>query len=173
MSGRTLHLPTTTKETERWLTPKWVIDLLGPFDLDPCGAPDWHTAETVWTPEDGRDGLVEDWNGRVWLNPPYGREATKWLAKLAEHGRGTALIFARTDTAAFHSEVWGKAHAVLFLRGRLTFLRPDASKPVANSGAPSCLVAYGSQDAAALAISDHDGHYVKLRDVVLEGEAVA
>lgn len=162
--GRTLHLPATRKETERWLTPMWVIDAIGDFDLDPCGAPAWQTAREVWTPEAGRDGLAEEWRGRVWLNPPYGREAVKWLARLADHGDGVALIFARTDTVAFHEQVWGRADAVLFLRGRLTFLKPDGSAPIANSGAPSCLVAYGEGATRLLRHADLDGRYVDLQE---------
>jgi hypothetical protein len=164
MKGRASDLPPTTKETERWLTPRWVLDALGTFDLDPCGAPGWPTATTVWTPEDGHDGLTEPWFGRVWMNPPYGREAVRWLRKLVEHGRGTALIFARTDTAAFHETVWERARGILFLRGRLTFLRPDGTRPIANAGAASCLVAYGASDAQILATSGLPGRYVHLSD---------
>jgi len=56
-----------------------------------------------------------------WLNPPYGTETFKWLAHLAEHRRGIALIFARTETKGFHREIWNKAHAVFFFEGRLSF----------------------------------------------------
>lgn len=61
-----------------WLTPPYIIDALGPFDLDPCCPPKmpWQTAaEMVCRPA---DGLAVDWRGkRVWLNPPYGREAVR------------------------------------------------------------------------------------------------
>jgi hypothetical protein len=105
------------------------------------------------------DGLSKDWFGRVWLNPPYGRHTGTWLNKLAEHGRGTALIFARTETRMFVDCVWSKATAVLFLAGRLTFHNSDGSIPTANSGAPSVLVAYGRADADRLAKSGLSGFY--------------
>ena len=40
--------------TDVWLTPKSVIDLLGPFDLDTCAATDapWPTARTMFTEAD-------------------------------------------------------------------------------------------------------------------------
>jgi hypothetical protein len=98
----------------------------------------------------------------VWLNPPYSFAAWKWLAKLAGHGKGTALIFARTETVGFVSEVWGKADAVLFLHGRLYFHKPDGSRAAANSGAPSCLVAYGAADADRLKTTTLAGTYVPL-----------
>ncbi len=107
--------------TTTWLTPPHILAALGPFDLDPCAAPGWPTASRHITLPD--DGLAADWSGRVWLNPPYGNGAWEWLAKLAAHGSGIALIFARTETEGFVREVWGKADAVMFLHGRLHFHR--------------------------------------------------
>lgn len=165
MSPHSLHaLPATTGETDRWLTPRWVLDALGDFDLDPCGAPDWPTADEIWTPETHGDGLSMPWFGRVWLNPPYGSAMTAWLERMAEHGAGTALIFARTETAAFQDMVWPHASAVLFIRGRLTFLKPDLVEGDANAGAPSVLIAYGDHDAAILAESSIEGKYIRLKD---------
>lgn len=147
-------------QTTTWLTPPHIIEALGPFDLDPCAAPGWPTARRHLTLP--TDGLAEPWDGRVWLNPPYGDAVWTWLARLAEHGCGTALIFARTETAGFVREVWGKADAVMFLHGRLHFHRPDGARAKANAGAPSCLVAYGSDDAATLAACALAGTFLPL-----------
>ena len=137
---------------ETWLTPPWILDALGPFDLDPCAAPDprpWPTA----APHIARpaDGLAAPWHGRVWLNPPYSSKAAHWLAKLADHGTGTALIFARTETSWFRELVWGRADLLLFVHGRLTFHRADGTPGSGNGGAPSVLVGYGATDAGRLA----------------------
>lgn len=139
-------------ETTTWLTPPHIVEALGPFDLDPCAAPSprpWATASRhIELPE---DGLAADWgDARVWLNPPYSFEAWKWLDKLADHGCGIALVFARTETAGFVRTVWNRAHGVLFLHGRLHFHHPDGTRAAANSGAPSCLVAYGACEAKVL-----------------------
>ena len=162
MGGHQSHRALTTT----WLTPPHIIDALGVFDLDPCAAPDWPTARRhLVLPT---DGLAEPWHGRVWLNPPYGAEAWAWLARLAEHGEGTALIFSRTETAGFAREVWAKADAVMFLHGRLHFHRPDGTRAKANAGAPSCLVAYGAGDARALRSAPLDGTYLPLRHILEE-----
>lgn len=155
----------------RWLTPKYIVDALGEFDLDPAGAPGHKLATRTFLLENGDDGLRDDWFGRVWLNPPYGKEAEPFLARLAEHGRGTALIFARTETKSFHEHVWGKATAILFLLGRVTFLDESGVPARANSGAPSCLIAYGVDDAVSLADSDLQGHLVWL-DASARAEAL-
>src|SRR5690606_25147728 len=134
----------------------------GTFDLDPSGAPGHPTATEVWTPEEVGDGLAMPWRGRVWLNPPYGKTMIDWIRRLAEHGEGTALIFARTETALFHEYVWPHASAILFLRGRVTFLDPEGVAASASSGAPSVLIAYGWRDAQALAASPIKGHFIDL-----------
>ena len=88
-------------KNDEWLTPPHILQALGEFDLDPC-APivrPWETAKNHFTIND--DGLKQKWFGRVWCNPPYGLEAAIWLNKLAEHGNGIALIFARTETKMF------------------------------------------------------------------------
>ena len=146
---------------DEWLTPPSLIEAVGPFDLDPCApivAP-WPTAARHFTIAD--DGLRQEWSGRVWLNPPYST-AARWLDRLATHGRGTALIFARTETAMWFEQVWGKASGVLFLRGRLHFHYVNGKRAKANSGAPSALVSYGKRDADILAARPWAGHFVPL-----------
>jgi DNA N-6-adenine-methyltransferase Dam len=152
--------------SDEWLTPKFILDALGPFDLDPCASVvrPWPTAARHFTVED--DGFVQDWGAaRVWLNPPYGPQTARWLGRLADHGKGTALIFARTETRYFFDYVWERATALLFLKGRVNFCRTDGTPGAANSGAPSVLVAYGFDDAAVLAASSEKlaGHFVLLR----------
>lgn len=156
--------------TDTWLTPQSILDALGPFDLDPCAAPDprpWPTAarHIAW-PE---DGLFAEWSGRVWLNPPYGTVTGSWLARLAEHGSGIALIFARTETEAWHRWVWPRATAILFLEGRIHFHYPDGRRAAANAGGPSALVAYSEPDADRLAGSAINGWIVRSRPERLRG----
>lgn len=148
MSG---HSEPTRGKNDEWLTPPEIIEALGPFDLDPCAPVNrpWSTAARHLTTED--DGLAVVWGADefVWLNPPYGRQTWTWLDRLAhhaEHGRGgIALTFARTETAGFFRSVWGRADSVLFLEGRLHFHYVTGERAQANSGAPSCLVAYGGE----------------------------
>jgi hypothetical protein len=83
---------------------------------------------------------------------------------MTEHDNGIALIFARTDTAMFHKWVFSKAEGILFLTGRLTFYRLDGTPAPHNSGAPSCLVAYGHRAEQTLRISRIKGQYVDLYD---------
>lgn len=147
---------------DEWLTPPEIIAALGPFDLDPC-APivrPWDTAKNHYTVED--NGLNKEWSGRVWCNPPYGLEAAKWLARLADHRNGIALIFARTETKMFFEQVWGKASGILFIEGRLYFHHVDGTRAASNSGAPSVLIAYSMDDAHKISVSGIRGKMIWL-----------
>lgn len=129
-----------------WLTPPDILQALGVFDLDPCCpiTPPWKIAENSFTVAD--NGFVRNWFGRVWLNPPYTKDTWRWMKKLAEHGNGIALIFARTETKAFFPYVWDMADAIFFFSKRLTFYNVDGTIGKGNSGAPSVLVAYGQEN---------------------------
>ena len=148
--------------TDDWITPPHIAGALGRFDLDPCACipQPWPCATKSYSV--GDDGLAQPWAGRVFCNPPYGRRAEPFLEKLAEHGDGVALLFARTETAMFHRHVWGKADALLFLKGRLHFHRPDGTRASGNAGGPSVLIAYGAGNASALERSGLDGAFVPL-----------
>ena len=137
-------------KNDEWLTPPDIVQSLGEFDLDPCSPINrpWATAARHLTIED--NGLAHEWHGRVWCNPPFGREAVKWLRRMAAHGNGIALIPARTETAMFYETVWSCADAVLFIKGRPHFYYVDGRRAPFNSGAPICLVAYGAANAQAL-----------------------
>ena len=147
---------------DEWLTPPEIVKALGAFDLDPC-APvrrPWDTAANHYTIHN--NGLSMPWTGRIWCNPPYGRETEIWLARMADHDNGVALIFARTETRMFFDHVWRRADAVLFIEGRLHFHHVDGRRAKANSGAPSCLVAYGYENRSALKSSGIPGKFICL-----------
>jgi len=148
-------------DKDEWLTPPEILNALGEFDLDPC-APivrPWDMAATHYTIDDL--GLTRPWFGRVWCNPPYGSQTGIWLQKLADHGNGIALIFARTETEMFFSQVWKRADALLFLEGRLYFHHVCGKKAKANSGAPSVLIAYGKENQRQLREASLKGAFIE------------
>jgi hypothetical protein len=86
-----------------------------------------------------------------------------WLEKLANHpGGGVALIFARTETKVFFDQVWDKATGIFFIRGRLSFYRPDGSKGD-SAGSPSVLISYGHREAQILKSVNLSGKFIDLR----------
>lgn len=81
-------------KSDDWYTPAYVFDALGVrFDLDvaaPVEGPRYVPADR-WHWE---RGLEANWNGFVWMNPPFGHQSTKeaWLAKFIAHRNGIALM---------------------------------------------------------------------------------
>ena len=139
-----------------WITPRYIIDALGPFDLDPCcpdGGMPWQTATRMVTKSE--DGLLVNWDGkRVWLNPPYGRESIPFFTRMVLHtGGGIALVFARTDTSLWQDLIFLNAHSILFFRGRIRFYRQDGSRGD-TATAPSALIAFSDADAKRLMVFD-------------------
>lgn len=149
--------------TDIWLTPPSLIRSLGDFDLDPCCPNNltWETAKSRYSLEDGNDGLIEDWNGRIWLNPPYSNWVP-FLEKLKNHGNGIALIFARTETRGFFDHAWNGANSILFIKKRVKFIRKDM-KSGGSSTAPSVLIAYGENNTKSLEESGIQGKLIYLK----------
>lgn len=97
------------------------------------------------------DAFDADWEGTVWLNPPYGRGIYRWVDKAykssVENGATVVcLLPARPDTAWF--ETCWKAPFLIFIRGRLRFHGADAPAPF-----PSCLAIFGNNLPSDLDIS--------------------
>ena len=127
--------------TNEWYTPRWILDACGEFDLDPCGNNRWDTANEVYE----YSGIEREWKGRVWMNPPYGRDIGQWTDKLVEHGNGLCLIFGRTDTRWFQRFA-PHCSWVLCLAGRVSFVNAiTLQESKRNPGAPSILCAVGNQ----------------------------
>lgn len=147
-----------------WYTPRWIFDELGlEFDLDPCQPPEgikWIPAKRYYSVLN--DGLKQPWEGRVWLNPPYGKHTPDWLAKMSKHRDGIALVFARTDCRWFHDYVT-TADAILFMQGRVKFVDGLGTTGGAGAGSGSMLIAWGSDNVAALQRIEHRGYFVANR----------
>lgn len=142
-------------ESDEWYTPREFFDAFGvSFDLDPCspGLGHWVPAAKIYTKAD--DGLAQDWQGFVFMNPPFGGRngQVPWLQKFFDHGNGIALVAARTSSAWFHdfaprSELW------LFPRGKTKFIRPDGS---IGKSPGTGVVLFASGDRASIVLRKSD-----------------
>jgi site-specific DNA-methyltransferase (adenine-specific) len=122
-----------SSQTEEWETPQAVFDALDAefhFTLD-AAANHTNSKCRCWL-DSNDDALTKPWPGVVWLNPPYGKDMRKWMAKAkAEADAGATvvcLVPARTDTRWFHESVYGRAE-LRFVKGRLKFGDGNGSAP--------------------------------------------
>ena len=150
--------------SDEWYTPQWMIDELGPFDLDPCSPVHrpFDTATRHYTKDD--DGLKQDWGqSLVWLNPPYSRVLLRqFIEKLAAHNNGLALLINRQDNLLFQEVIFPKAVSMLFMRHRIKFIHPDGR--TSNPPTGHCLVAFGEVADERLRRCHIEGKYVRLND---------
>lgn len=122
-----------TSTTGVWATPQKVFDDLTTefnFVLDVCATSENAKCENFFSPE--QDGLNQKWYGPAFMNPPYGKEITKWIKKAYEESKNGILVVgllpARTDTKYFHNYIYGKAE-IRFIKGRLKFGDSKNSAP--------------------------------------------
>lgn len=148
--------------SDDWPTPQEFFDALDAefgFALDVCADSMNRKADAYYgldhPDQTRRDGLATDWaaelGGRsAWMNPPYGKEISAWMAKAAEAAQAGAtivcLVPARCDTRWFHDHVLAHGAEVRFVRGRLKFGTATNSAPFA-----SLVVIYRPATAAASA----------------------
>lgn len=148
-------------DPDTWLTPRFILSELGPFDLDPCAAianPTWVSLNFL-TKND--DGLRSPWRGRVFMNPPFSNTGP-WLLRHADHRNGISLVPASVESGIWKACVWRRATAILLLHGRTRFCNPDGSSTTGRPLRPIALIAWSAADAEHLAACKLSG--VLLRD---------
>lgn len=126
-----------------WYTPAKHIELaravMGGIDTDPASSEIANRtvkAEKIFTAED--DGRVQEWTGRVWMNPPYAQplmgdfaEAVSAKFESGEIEQACILVNNATETQWFQ-RMLSTADAVCFPKSRIKFIDHEG-KP---SGAP-------------------------------------
>jgi len=130
-----------SSETNEYYTPAQYIEaareVMGGIDLDPASHPiaqEVIKAGTYFTEND--DGLSQEWHGRVWLNPPYGKIGNEssqghwgnYLIKEYEEGKvSEAVLLVRSALGyEWFESLWDQL-PVCFARERLSFIKSDGT----------------------------------------------
>jgi site-specific DNA-methyltransferase (adenine-specific) len=129
-----------TTDRKDYVTPKWLFEKVncqyGQFDLDAAASVTNAMVDAYYTAED--NALEQPWEGKVWVNPPYGRGLEQWVEKaLMESAEGRARLVAmllpvRTDTKWFAELMGDRRVHIYFITGRLTFEGQPAPAPFAS-----------------------------------------
>jgi ParB family chromosome partitioning protein len=134
-SGNFVHVGANSGNNE-WYTPPEYIEaareVLGNIDLDPASCDEAQKtvqANTYYTEQD--DGLVQEWSGRVWMNPPYSSDSIGgFIDKLVDSymtgdvTEAIVLVNNATETEWF-SRLMDAAICLCLKRGCIRFLTSD------------------------------------------------
>lgn len=130
-----------------YLTDPKLLELLGPFDTDPCVHTEmpWKTADIMY--DITKDGLKQEWEGRVFMNPPY-RGVMKWAERFCTSGSGIALLNGRSTETKATQLIMHRSYCIWFPKGRLTFFKADGT-PYEQKWFSSVLIGLSEIDYAA------------------------
>jgi phage N-6-adenine-methyltransferase len=167
------HNRTLPHSRTEWATPREFVDLVAAtlpidhmyFDLDPCCDAGNCKARHGYTIED--DGLIQPWEGFVWVNPPYGSEnINKWHSKaMAEiqAGRSRLVVMllpnnTETDPWQRESGIFDTYAATVFVKGRIPFISPVDGKTKRANTRGSVVVYLGDLRGTNLNVWRGAGH---------------
>lgn len=136
--------------SDEWHTPAYVFEALGErFDLD-VAHPEFKTNVPCERFLSER-GLEGNWDGFIWMNPPFGGRngIWPWMRRFFVHGNGIALCPDRTS-APWCQDCLKKADAILFVSPKISFERFDGRRSDSPSTGTLLLAAGGRAKEALL-----------------------
>ncbi len=144
-------------ESNEWYTPKYIFDALNTvFDIDVAAPKDrtyLHVPANHFITENG----LGEWNGYVWMNPPFGDMKTKfqWIDRFILNGNGIILMPDRSP-APWWQYLAERTEAVILLKGKVKFIRQDGTIGKSPSNG-TCLFSLGSKGRKALLEAENNG----------------
>ena len=127
-------------------TPPELFNLLKlEFDLDVCapkGGLDWIPAKNHYSLKD--DGLLQDWYGLVWCNPPYSNPKP-WVDKFIDHRNG--IMLAPLSKSNWFIKLWNYADAISLRGSNWHFIKNEKKHSIFT---PTALFGMGEISTKAL-----------------------
>ena len=133
-----------------WSTPRWLFDLLNNefnFDLDVCADNENKKVDRFYSIEDS--AFEHHWVGTCWMNPPYGRGISEWMAKawrsaLVPPTKVVCLLPVRSDTKWWHNYAM-ESSEIRFLNKRLSFGGSSNKAPF-----PSAIIVFSGRSSPVI-----------------------
>ena len=149
-------------QKDEWYTPPEIFQALGcEFDLDPChpNAKTYVPCKKYYTKE--HDGLLKEWYGKVWMNPPFGGRNGyfPWVEKFIKHGNGIGLFTSLTSSEGFQKYI-PKMDSIVFPNRKTIFYEKYGEKG-GNPFNGVVIFAIGEENSLILKNSEL-GIYIKL-----------
>lgn len=124
---------------EEWYTPKKYIDMarevLGKIDIDPASnafANQTVQATTFYTKKD--DGLTKEWQGKMWLNPPYSSIIAEFINKTCNSEVEAIVLTNNSTDTKWFAQGANNCDAICFTYGRINFYDDTNKKSSPTNG---------------------------------------
>lgn len=159
-----------SSDDEEWWTPKEYMDavhaVMGGIDLDPASnakANGVVMAKNYYTKDD--DGLKQQWGGRVFLNPPYGKAGPPFINKLIVELGNTVteaivLVNSRATDAEWFQPMFDGI--ICFTDHRIDFDSPEEKQTSSTHG--SCFIYFGPNKAKFAKVFSGFGNVMRRYD---------
>jgi hypothetical protein len=159
--------PVLDSKDIEWWTPTVYIEAvhetMGGIDLDPASCPKANEtvrASAFYTAKD--DGAAQPWQGRVFLNPPYGKAGAALIEKflseaLSSFPEGILLVNSRATDADWFQPCFNGV--VCFTDHRIDFDSPE-EKPTSSTHG-SCFIYFGPNEKRFADVFSRFGNIVK------------
>lgn len=122
-------------------TPNWIFEKLNCiFDLDPAHPDHKTNVPTLTYYTEKQDGLKQDWQGFIWLNPPF-RGAGIWADKFIKHNNG--IMLCQMSKAKWFWNVWDKADVITAIPENVKFVNTEGKNQTIFM--PTCLIGMGEK----------------------------
>lgn len=144
------------KKNDKLQTPYWVYSEFGHVDLDPCAGEKTSIGEVNFAIERGQDGLLLDWFGFVYCNPPFSQKEI-WAEKMISHGNGILLLPER-GSAPWFGALANTAGKYWVMGKKIDF---DGGSSSNNLG--SALFLFGDEAVSRILGSKLPGHLVEVK----------
>lgn len=137
-------------------TPAYLIEALGPFDLDPCAGEQTKIATENWWIGREENGLLREWSGFVWCNPPFSQKEL-WIKKMIQHNEGI-MILPERGSAPWFGPLAQTAGYYFVMGKKVDFIGGPSSN---NLG--SVLFPFGQKAIDRITYSELPGHFTQVK----------
>lgn len=144
--------------SNEWYTPKYIFDALNTtFDVDvaaPRDRSNYHVPANKFITDNNLDSTYD---GYIWMNPPFGNMKTKyeWIENFIKNNNGIILMPDRSS-APWWQYLAKNTEYVIFLNGKVKFIRPDGSLGISPSNG-TCLFSLGKKGKEAMLEAEKNG----------------
>lgn len=117
---------------DEMFTPYWVFEALDlKFDIDVASSHNPHVVECAWKKYTiDEDGLAQDWNGLVWMNPPFSK-VTPWIEKWLDHANGLCLV-PLSSNGRWVNTLWESDAKLVYLPPNMKFIGGEDGKMISH-----------------------------------------